>query len=129
MNSLEEKKKLLNNEEINKITVLSNTFNVSFDEALLVMIQFNGNYENSYYKLQNSSYLFCNNENDRLHQNLVSYGLIPPQIGLDCKPLQYSNETMKNMLYNQQCEEQAVINNFFNSITPISFDGYGNRLN
>ena len=92
------------------------------------MIQFNGNYEDSYYKLQNSSYLFCSNENDRLRQNLVSYGIIPPQIGFDCKPLNYTNDTMKNMLYNQQCEEQAVINNFFNSITPISFDGFGNRL-
>ena len=116
-------------DEINTITHLSNTFNVSFDEALLVMIQFNGNYENSYQKLQNSTYLFCNNESDRLRQNLVSTGIIPPQIGFDCKPLQYSNETMKNMLYNQQCEEQAVINNFFNSITPIAFDGFGNRLN
>ena len=128
MNSLEEKKKLLNNEEISKINNLSSTFNVSFDEVLLVMIQFNGDYEDSYYKLQNSSYLFCSNENDRLKQNLVSYGIIPPQIGFDCKPLNYTNDTMKNMLYNQQCEEQAVINNFFNSITPISFDGFGNRL-
>ena len=129
MNSLEEKKQLLNNEEISKINNLSRTFNVSFDEALLVMIQFDGNYEDSYQKLANTTYLFCSNENDRLRHNLVSYSIIPPQIGLDCKPLQYSNETMKNMLYNQQQEEKKNIDNFFNSITPINFDGYGNRLN
>ena len=129
MNNFEEQKKLLNNEEISKITNLSNIFNITFDEALLVMIQFNGNYEESYQKLQNTTYLFCNSEQDRLKQNLVNYGIIPPQIGFNCKQLNYSNDTMKNMLFNQQQEEKVIIDNFFNSITPIKFDIYGNRLN
>jgi len=129
MNSLEQAKKNLNIDEVNKITNLSNSFNVSFDEALLVMIEFNGDYNTSYKKLENSTYLFAVSENDRLKQNLIDYNIISPQIGFDFKPLNYSNCKMKNMLFKKIKENNQIFNSVFNNIEYMNYDNYGNRLN
>ena len=129
MNSLEQAKKNLNIDEINKITNLSNIFNISFDEALLVMIEFNGDYDASYKKLENNTYLFAVSENDRLKQNLIDYNIIPPQIGYNCEPLNYSNCKMKNMLFKKIKENNKIFNSIFSNIEYINYDNYGNRLN
>tara|TARA_B100001175_G_C19446882_1_gene609203 strand:- start:547 stop:936 length:390 start_codon:yes stop_codon:yes gene_type:complete len=129
MNSLEQAKKKLNTDEINKITNLSNIFNISFDEALLVMIEFNGDYDASYKKLESNTYLFAVSENDRLKQNLIDYNIIPPQVGFNCEPLNYSNCKMKNMLFKKIKENNKIFNSIFNNIEYMNYDNYGNRLN
>jgi len=122
MDNLEQKKQLLNTQEYNMVLNLSNHFRISFDQALVAMIQCNGDYNKSYQQLDNANYLFCFNENDRLRQDMVTQGIIPPQIGLDYNHVNYSNDTMRTMLANEKKKEEETIRQFFDSIEPIVFN-------
>lgn len=122
MDNLEQKKQLLNTQEYNMVLNLSNHFRISFDQALVAMIQCNGDYNKSYQQLDNANYLFCFNENDRLGQDMVTQGIIPPQIGLNCNHVTYSNDTMRAMLANKKKKEEETIRHFFDSIEPIVFN-------
>lgn len=75
-------------------------------------------------------YPFCHTEEERLRAEMVSVGLMPPQIGFDNQSRCLSVNQMKAMLAANQKALQAVVKDTFTGdhLPTIGFDAAGNML-